>query len=121
MQNKEKQISIMVSALGNFDLLVITAAGDPINQSMFTGDASGPPTPKGMPKRLWLPQAPERIALYIFDQVIDRDENLGVGPLPMEIILPSVVCPNQFHEQSLNGSRLDQFPFFSVCTIQLRR
>jgi hypothetical protein len=91
----------MVPALGNFDLPVISAAGCPINQSMFTGYASRPPTLKGMLKRFWLPQAPERIALYIFDQVVDRDENLGVGPLPVEIVLPSVVCPNQFHAAKL--------------------
>jgi hypothetical protein len=109
-ENKENQISIMVSALGNFDLLVIAAAGDPINQSMFTGYASRPPSPKGMLERFWLPEPPERIALYIFDQVIDCGENLGVDPPPMKIVLPSVVCPNQFHAAKLKRTQARSIP-----------
>jgi len=92
-----KLSSIMVSALSYLDLLVFSAAGDPINQPMFTSDASGPPALQGMLERLRFPESLKRIASYIFDQIVDRRENLGVDPLPMEIILPSAVCPNQLH------------------------
>ena len=68
-------------------------------------------------KGLWFPEPPERIAFYVCNQIIDGSEDLLILFLPLEIIVPSVVCPSGYHVTA--ESRLRWFNDLALCQLTL--
>src|SRR2546421_11357252 len=68
-------------------------------------------------KGLWLPEPLERIAFNIGNQTIDGSEDLLILFLPVEIIVPSVVCPSGYHVTA--ESRLRWFNDLAFCQLTL--
>src|SRR5918995_2813007 len=90
----------MISAGGDFDLLGFTLARHAIHEPMLAGDTPRPPSLKCVLQRLGLAEPLERISPDVLDEVVDRFQNLGIGRLPMEVILPGRIRPKKSHGAS---------------------
>jgi hypothetical protein len=81
-------ISIMIAALGDFNVLSFAFAAHPINQAVLTSDAPRPPFREGILKGLRLAEPLEWVAPDILDEFIDGIEDLRVLFLPLKIFFP---------------------------------
>jgi hypothetical protein len=109
--------SVVVAALNDFQLTVFALAADSINQPVIACDAPGPKPLQGIFKGLRFPEPLERIALDIFDQVVDGGQYLLIGFAPMQIIFSGLWSPNDLHAAELLW--LDQFELGQLTAVGL--
>lgn len=88
--------SIMVAALGDFEVLIGTLALDPVDQAILLRDPARPPALQIALQRFWLTHALEGGALAFFDEVVHPLEGLAVCTLPVKVVLPSMIRPKGF-------------------------
>src|SRR5690242_3952516 len=64
---------------------------------MFAGDPARPPATQSMLERLRLTEAFERVTPDVFDQIVDGLKNLRIVLLPIKVIVPRLLGPQQPH------------------------
>src|SRR6267143_733261 len=77
-------LPIVITQLGDQDLI----AGPPVDNPVLGGNAPRPISRKNVLQRLGFPDTRVRSARDFFDQQIDSRDDLRIGPLPVEVILP---------------------------------
>lgn len=82
--NQAEATSIMIAAHGDQQILTIYLADQPV----FIIDPARPITRQAVPQRFRLADALKRVTGNSFDQIVDALEDLLVGLLPVQIILP---------------------------------
>jgi hypothetical protein len=87
----------MIATLRDFEPLIVTFPGRSVHEAMLAGNAPGPPPLQCVLKGLRLAGPLKRIALTIFDQVVDVPYDPGIGLLPVEIVFPCTAGPKKLH------------------------
>ena len=64
---------------------------------MFVGDPSRPVASEVVLERFWFADAFIAVADHVLDQVVDPFENPPVLGLPPQVVLPSVLVPDEPH------------------------
>lgn len=77
--------SVVVAELSDENGVVL----DLVDEPMLVIDAARPITPKGMSQRLRLAGAAVRLSLYLSEEMVDPADQLTVGLLPVQVVLPS--------------------------------
>jgi hypothetical protein len=75
---------------------------------VIESDTARPISLKIMFKGLRFPEPLKRIALDVFDELVNRCENLLIGSLPMQVILPCMRRPKQIHAGAALRPWLDE-------------
>lgn len=84
---------IVITQLRDQDLI----AGPPVDNPVLGGDTPRPISLKNVLQRLGFADTRVGIARDFFDQQIDSQNDLLIGALPMEVILPGLRRKDQVH------------------------
>ncbi len=87
----------MITTLRDFELLGDACAADPVDETIFQSDPTGPPSLEFAAKGFWLARALERRSHAFFGEAVQSHQNIGVGLLPVEIVVPRLVGEDQPH------------------------
>ena len=74
----------MIPTLRDFERIVFDAIDEPV----FIINPARPPACPILLQWFWFPQSGERISRTVFDQCIEFGQDLGIGLLPVEIVVP---------------------------------
>ena len=107
--------SVMIPRLRNINRVI----GVLIDQPIRLTDPARPVPGPVMPQRFRLSGPLIRRALDLFDQGVDPPDHLLVCRLPVQIVLPSILAPDQLH--SSTSGRSIPFPASSSAIDRLRR
>ena len=86
-------LAIVIAQLRDQDLI----AGPPVDNPVLGGNAPRPISLKNVLQRLGFADTRVGIARYFFDQQIDSRNDLWIGALPVEVILPGLGRKDQVH------------------------
>jgi hypothetical protein len=76
------------AALSDFETLIGALAGDAIDEAVFDGKPSRPPSLEVPAERLGLSKACEWLPLAFSDKRVQPFEDVTVSDLPVEVVFP---------------------------------
>ena len=114
--------SVVIAALNDFEPLRVARADDPVHEAVLTRDASRPEPRERSFERFGLAQAGERLTPRVLDQGIELAEDIGIGRLPMAVVLPGRRREQPIHAPVASGLASDvQVPAFASAIDASRR
>ena len=106
----------MEAALGDFEALILALSLHPVDQPIILGNPARPPALEAALQGLRLSNPLERCPPAFPDDVVQPLEGLGVRAVPVEIIVPGAIGPQELHaaaSRSVTSSRSVPPPFSS--------